>query len=137
MAHICVSNLTLIGSDNGLSPERRQAIIWTSAGILLIGTLRTIFCEILSEIHAVSFKKMHLKTSSSKWQPFYLSLNVLTNSPLVWALWGPYLEIGVIGPIWSHITMSVKSIHAIHTQRGCCDPSIQYLTWDMFRIRED
>ena len=35
--HICVSELTIIGSDNGLSPERRQAIIWTNAGILLIG----------------------------------------------------------------------------------------------------
>ena len=35
--HICVSKLTIIGSDNGLSPGRRQAIIWTNAGILLIG----------------------------------------------------------------------------------------------------
>ena len=38
--HICVSKLTIIGSDNGLSPGRRQAIIWTIAGILLIGSLR-------------------------------------------------------------------------------------------------
>ena len=29
------SKLTIIGSDNGLSPRRRQAIIWTNAGILL------------------------------------------------------------------------------------------------------
>ena len=27
--HICISKLTIIGSDNGLSPRRRQAIIWT------------------------------------------------------------------------------------------------------------
>ena len=27
VTHICVSNLTIIGSDNGLSPGRRQAII--------------------------------------------------------------------------------------------------------------
>ena len=27
MTHICVGNLTIIGSDNGLSPGRRQAII--------------------------------------------------------------------------------------------------------------
>ena len=27
--------LTNIGSDNGLAPGRRQAIIWTNAGILL------------------------------------------------------------------------------------------------------
>ena len=35
--HICVNKLAIIGSDNGLSPGRRQAIIWTNAGILLIG----------------------------------------------------------------------------------------------------
>ena len=32
VTHICVSKQTLIGSDNGLSPDRRQAIIWTNAG---------------------------------------------------------------------------------------------------------
>ena len=48
--HICVSNLTIIGSDNGLSPGRRQAIIWTNAGILLIGPFGTNFSEILIEI---------------------------------------------------------------------------------------
>ena len=37
VTHICVSNLTIIGSDNGLSPDWRQAIIWANAGILLIG----------------------------------------------------------------------------------------------------
>ena len=39
VTHICVSKLTIIGSDNGLSPGRRQAIIWTNAGILLIRPL--------------------------------------------------------------------------------------------------
>ena len=29
----------IIGSDNGMLPGRRQAIIWTNAGILLIGHL--------------------------------------------------------------------------------------------------
>ena len=29
-------NLPIIGSDNGLSPGRRQAIIWTNAAILSI-----------------------------------------------------------------------------------------------------
>ena len=32
LMHISVSNLTIIGSDDGLSPGRRQAIIWTNAG---------------------------------------------------------------------------------------------------------
>ena len=34
VTHICVSNLTIIGSDNGLSPGHCQAIIWSSTGIL-------------------------------------------------------------------------------------------------------
>ena len=47
LTHICVSKLTSIASDNGLSPGRRQAIIWTNAGILIIGPLWTNFSEIL------------------------------------------------------------------------------------------
>ena len=49
--HICIGNLTIIGSNNGLSPSRRQAITWTNAGILLIWPLGTNFTEILSKIH--------------------------------------------------------------------------------------
>ena len=78
VTHICVSKLTTIGSDNGLSPGWRQAIIWTNAGILLIGTLRTNFSEIVCEIHTFSFTKMHFKMSFGTWQPFCLGLNVLT-----------------------------------------------------------
>ena len=66
VTHICVSKLTIIGSDNGLSPGRRQAIIWTNAGILLIGPYETNFSEILIKIHTSSFKKMHLKMTSEK-----------------------------------------------------------------------
>ena len=66
VTHICVGNLTITGSDNGLSPGRRQAIIWTNAGILLTGHLRTKFIEILIEIHIISLKKSHLKMSSGK-----------------------------------------------------------------------
>ena len=77
VTHICVGNLTIIGSDNGLSPGRRQAISWTNVGILLIGPLGTHFSEMLIEIHAFSLKKIHLKMSSGKWRPFCLGLNVL------------------------------------------------------------
>ena len=75
--HICVSKLTIIGSDNGLLPDRRQAIIWTNAGILVIRTLGTNLSEILSEIDTLLFKKMHLKMSCVKLRPFCLGLNVL------------------------------------------------------------
>ena len=77
VTHICVVKLTIIGSDNGLSPGRRQAIIWTYAGIMLIGPLGTNFIEILIGIQTFSFKKMHLKMSSAKWRPFCLGINVL------------------------------------------------------------
>ena len=80
VTHICVSKLTIIGSDNGLSPGRLQAIIWTNAGILLIVTLGTKFSEILGKIHIVSLKKMHFKMSSGKCRPFCLGLNVLTTA---------------------------------------------------------
>ena len=88
MTHICVRKLTVIGSDHGLSPGRRQAIIWSNAGILLIGPLRTHLMnkqwtnnEIIIEIHTFSFKKIHLKMSSEKWRPFCLGLNVLSILP--------------------------------------------------------
>ena len=77
VTHICVGNLTIIGSDNGLSPGRRQAIIWTNVGILLTGRLGTNFSEIWTEIKAFSFKKMYLKVSSAKWRLFRLGLNEL------------------------------------------------------------
>ena len=75
---ILVSKLTIIGSNNGLSPCRRQAIIWTNAKILLIRPLRTKFSEILIAIHTFSFKKMHLKMSPAKWWSICLGPNVLT-----------------------------------------------------------
>ena len=77
MTHICISKLTIIGSDKGLAPGQRQTIIWTNAGILLIGPLGTNFSEILIGIQTFSFKKIHLKMSSAKWHPFCLGLNVL------------------------------------------------------------
>ena len=72
-----VSRLTIIGSDNGLSPERRQTIIWTNAGILLIGPLVTNFSEILIEIQTFSLNKTRLKMSCAKCCSFRLGLNVL------------------------------------------------------------
>ena len=66
-----VENLVLITKcvlthKGRVTPGRRQAIIWTNAGILLIGTLGTNFSEILIEIGIFSFKKMGLNVSSAK-----------------------------------------------------------------------
>ena len=77
VTHIYVSKLFIIGSDNGLSPGRRQAIIWTNAGILLIWPFGTNFSEISIDIHTFSLKKINFKMSSGKWRPFCLGLNVL------------------------------------------------------------
>ena len=56
MTHICVGILTIIGSDNDLSPGRREAITWISAQKLFIGPLETNFSEILIGIQPFLFK---------------------------------------------------------------------------------
>ena len=40
-----------MGSDDGLLPAWHQAIIWTNAGLLLIGTLETHCSEIWIKIY--------------------------------------------------------------------------------------
>ena len=77
--NLCAGKLTNIGSYNGLWHERCLAIIWTSAGILLIGPLGTNFNEILIGIQTFSLNKIQVKISSGKWQPFGLSLDVLND----------------------------------------------------------
>ena len=88
LMQICISKLTIIGSDNDLSLGRRQAIIWTNARILLIGPLRTNFNETSIEIHTFSFKKIYLKLLSAKWRPFCPGLNMLMLPAfhITWAL---------------------------------------------------
>ena len=81
--HICVGKLTTIRSDNGLSPGRRQAIIWTIAGIWLIGPLETNFSEILIRIQTFSFKRRHFENVVCEMAPICLSHNVL-NQVIVW-----------------------------------------------------
>ena len=70
VTHICVSKLIIISPDNGLSPGRRQAIIWTNAGILLIGPLGTNFSKILIEILTFSLKKNVFYSAVCEIAPF-------------------------------------------------------------------
>ena len=81
VTHICVDKFAIIGSDNGLSPGRRQDIIWTSDSILLIALLGTNFNELLIEIHTFSFKKINLKLLAGKWWLFCFSLNESNDTP--------------------------------------------------------
>ena len=60
-------NWVIIGSGNGLSPMRRQAITWTNVDILII-------------IQCFKFNKMHLKMSAKRLL-FCLGLNELICSP--------------------------------------------------------
>ena len=103
VTHICVSQLITIVSDNGLSPDRRQAIIWNNDGKLLFGPMGRNFREILIESYTFSFKKMHLKMSSGKWRSSCLGLNVLIKS---WS--------GVT--IWHHIIGST-----LVQEMACCE----------------
>ena len=108
VTHIWVNKLTMIGSDNGFSPGRRQAIIWNNAGILLIGPLGTNFNETSIEFHTFTFKKIHLKLSSGKWWPFCLGLNVLS---------GLVKRITVASPgggicHWKHLTVITFCVQA-------------------------
>ena len=96
VTHICVCKLTIIGSDNSLSPQRRQAIIWTNAGILLIWPLWTNFSEISIDIQTFSFKKIHFKMSSGKCWPFCLGLKCVKTTTVPKCLGHYNRRVGVI-----------------------------------------
>ena len=84
VTRICIGNLTIVGSDDDLSPSRHQSIIWTNAGIMLIRTLGTNYSEILSESLTFTCKKMHFKIYLGTWRPFCLGFNMMK---LLWTLW--------------------------------------------------
>ena len=116
MTHLCVSKLTSIASDNGLSPGRRQAIIRNNAGILLIGPLGINFSEIdrLIEILTFSSKKMHFKVSSAKRRPFCPGLNVLYHR-------GHCIQVAHRYPHCIHVHIDIPRIRDLHQYyRGHC-----------------
>ena len=119
VTHIYVSRLTIIGSDNGLSPGRRQAIIWTNAGILLIWPLGTNFSEILIGIQTFSFMKM----SSVKWRPFCLSLNLLIMA-LNWTIRYHYNTVNMIHIDGLAQDCSISSANALEILQSCTKPLI-------------
>ena len=94
MVYICVSEIGHHWFIQWLvACFRCQTIIWTNDGLLSIGTQGTNFSGILIAIHTFSFKKIHLKMLSVKWQPFSLGLIVFkvwwyrscgNTKPLTW-----------------------------------------------------
>ena len=117
VTHICVGHLTTIGSDNDLSPGRRQAITWTNVGKLLIWPLGTNFREMLIEIHTFLFKKIHLIMSSAKWRPSCLGLNVLKFN----------LCFDMDYQLHQHLTITVSYVEA--TQMGSKEISYHEHQW--------
>ena len=77
VTHIGVGNLAIIGSDNGLSPGRRQAIISTNAGVFFYLTLRDKLQWNINGNWCIFIREMYSKMSSVKYRPSYLGLNVL------------------------------------------------------------
>ena len=131
VTHICVGKLIIIGSDNGLSPGRCQAIIWTNARILLIGPSGTNFSEIWIEIDISSFKKTHLKISSAKCRPSCLGLNVLraNNGPPI----NHMLNVArsfTIQSLCSYISMILEWQFSITTCNGLLlDLTVYHTQW--------
>ena len=122
---ICVNKLSIIGSDNGLSPSRHQAIIWTNDGILLIWPPGTNFNKMLIEIHTFSFKKMQVKVPSAKWRPFCLGLNVLMTSKYAVRHFGQYCSLNYSSwnrlHIYQLIYIYIKSMICMKIPTGITD----------------
>ena len=123
MTHISVGKIAIIGSDNGLSPEQRQAIIWTNAGILLIGPLGTNFSEILIEIQTFSLRKIRLKMSSAKCCSFRLGLNVLNEFV---ALHHDTMEVWENATVFMYLINRIKHVLYLYYLFSTCSLSSQW-----------
>ena len=84
--HICIREHASTGSDNGLSPGRRQAIIWTIAGILSIGPSGTNFCEMSVDIYTLLSKNNTSKMSSGEAGQFVFAPICKSSLTGTWAI---------------------------------------------------
>ena len=110
-------NWVSTGSDNGLSPLRRQAITWTNAALLSIGLLGTNFNEIWIRILSFSFKKMHLKMPSAnmvatlsrgRWVKSVCEYEISRN---FWSPSGPSMEEGQYCVVcWANVLCAFDNI---------------------------
>ena len=135
VTHICVSKLAIISSDNGLLPGQRETIIWTNAGILLIGPLGTNFIDIWIEIQIFSFRKMHLKMASAKWHPFCLGLNALKER-LTWEQLH-YLWLNVLAVVNRTITGAARTHLQWHSHQNQNHAGGKWLIHDTKRRKDN
>ena len=84
---ICVNNLTSVGSDNVLSPGRRQAIIWNNVGRFSNGPWETNFSEILIINVYIFIQENAFKNAVRKLVCICLGLNVIIQFVLSWHLY--------------------------------------------------
>ena len=142
VTHICVSELTIIGSNNGLLPERHQAIIWTNAGILLIGQTSMKFQSQFKHFHSRKCiwrcrlrNGVHLsRPQCVNWCPFELlfrSQSVHDFRNIVWKIKLTYDEhqgIAFLPAIWLFVQKTIqtnnkKAIKALHYCSFLCRES--------------
>ena len=79
--------------------------------------------EILTEMYAFQFKKLHVEMPSGKWRPFCLGLNVLSLLPL----WGFFHK---------HRYNRVVPSKCTHRNHSCQYDGAQYSTLRSFRLQE-
>ena len=111
VTQIYVTKLTIIGSDNGLSPGRRQAIILTNAGILLIGPLGTNSSEIVIFIQEKAFENVVWKMAAILSRP--QCVKHATPIPIAWhqnQSTGIYLMMWVV---FNYDTMSISLTNCV------------------------
>ena len=152
VTHICFNYITIIGSDYGLSPGRHPAIIWTNAGILLIGPIGTNFNEILIIMYIFSFKKMHLKMSGNGchfvsalmcwYVPLHnvelywnciLKYNIVKNDlQCVWTINLSYIDIIFWSTLWYGITLIFGKYSWSYLVPRALPESSRFFSWKIF-----
>ena len=78
VTHICVGKLTIIGSDNGLSPGRYSHYL-NQCWNIVNWTLRNKFQWNFNRNSNIFIYENRMKISSAKWRSFCPCLNVLTH----------------------------------------------------------
>ena len=133
MTHICIGKQTIIVSDNGLSPGWHQAIIWTNAGILLIGPLWTNFNEILVQMEAFLLKRILLKMLSVICCSFCLGLSVLMGLHCIMFHWMS-MQCKCIVVLFSTFPLGKAPLLFIPTYHYCNWPNVLLLFFTLFVI---
>ena len=112
VTHICVSKLSIIGSDNGLSRGRRQAIIWTNAGILLIRTLgrnfiqenalENVVCEMASVLSQLQWVNNYICIN------YYMKYTYFSSMPSEKYMLQSFIPLLILHTFWGKLTICLK-----------------------------